>query len=118
MREGLLDAMQNPKTLTAALPLGAPGQDKQKTLLAEDVGHFSMIRWVPSLLACPSCCDLAPWLCAGSARGDSEERKRDVIVGVDMLMMGAWCRALHLADLITEMNGMCSSLFTPTGSVV
>ena len=61
------------------------GMEKQKTLLAEDNGHFSMIRCASTLangtaFVAACYCSLA-----------------DILDEI---------RALHLADLITEMNGM------------
>ncbi|KAI9797983.1 MAG: CDP-diacylglycerol-serine O-phosphatidyltransferase [Piccolia ochrophora] len=55
------------------------GQAKQKMLLASDSGHFSMIKSVPDLLLLPR----------------------------RMVQLLTTNRALHLADLITELNGFC-----------
>ena len=62
---------------------------KQKTLLAEDNGHFSMIRHV-----FPRSCCSSPFACSSQATIPANVRCGD--------------RALHLADLITELNGKLS----------
>ena len=63
------------------------GQEKQKMLLAADGGHFSMIRY-------------------HSLTHSRLPRLHPLLIVTVLL------RALHLADLITEMNGMSPTLST------
>ncbi|KAL8944800.1 MAG: hypothetical protein Q9216_000222 [Gyalolechia sp. 2 TL-2023] len=60
------------------------GQEKQKKLLAADAGHFSMIKYSISLFPPPN---------------------QQALVGPSRLTEASVNRALHLADLITELNG-------------
>ncbi|KAI4188517.1 MAG: hypothetical protein L6R41_002079 [Letrouitia leprolyta] len=57
------------------------GQEKQKKLLATDAGHFSMIKYSSPLLPRPGL---------------------QALIGLTKALLN---RALHLADLITELNG-------------
>src|SRR2546421_609621 len=57
--------------------LTSDGSEKQKMLLSADTGHFSLIKYI-------------------SARAHK----------IDQLLISN-VRALHLADLITELNGFC-----------
>ncbi len=70
-----------------------PGQEKQKKLLAADAGHFSMIKSVANFPPLPL---LHPFK-----------------LQTNKLIAANRNRALHLADLITELNGQYMMNFNP-----